>query len=219
MRVQLKFETIVFVAFVAVVTTVAMSTLAGEPAEADGPKCSFVGVTGSGKRVAYVVNAGGGMLSIFDTLRAEIARSVDGLKPEQWFNVVFFRPERFEAADRKGVLPATPENKRRVREFLDKFFPLGTPTAMPGLEFAFKQEVELVYLLADGDLSAPGNDAVVKYCNEQTKAGKTKINTIAVVYKESKEKPENMEFVKALQAIAKNSGGRFRIVSADDLGR
>ena len=36
--------------------------------------------------------------------------------------------------------------------------------------------------------------------------------------KESKGNPQDLEFIKALQAIAKNSGGQFRMVSDEDMG-
>ena len=207
-----------FVVFAAILAA-SVAVLAEEPVKTDGPKCSFVGVADKGTRIAYLSDASGSMLSMFDSLRVEIFKSVDSLKPEQSFNVVFFRSRDFHAVDRKAMLPVTPENKQRLHDFLDKMFVTGETDPMPSLEFAFKQELDVIYLLTDGDFNGHGNDAVVKFCQEKTKGGKPRINTLAFVSKDEKEKPDEIPFVKALKAIAKNSGGQFRVVTDDDLGK
>ena len=45
------------------------------------------------------------------------------------------------------------------------------------------------------------------------------INTLAFINKETRDNPADLEFVKVLQTIAKNSGGTFKTVSDEDMAR
>jgi len=184
-----------------------------------GPKSNFIGLGGNAKRIAFVCDASGSMLNMFDSLRVELRKSVSSLIPIQSFNVVFFRDEGLQAADLRTLLIATPENKRKTFEFLDTMSPHGQTNPIPALEAVSKMQPELIYLLTDGDFSGPGNAAVVEYCQKQFGATKTKINTIAFVARESKDNPTDLEYVKVLQQIAKSSGGKFKFVTDDDLGQ
>ncbi len=207
---------------VIVTATVALSAGAAVPeaAQTEAPNCTFIGVADTGKRIAYICDSSGSMLTIFDVLRVEIVKSVDALNPEQSFNVMFFQSDGLRAVDGKAMLPVTPQNKRRLRDFLDYgIYVKGETDPMPALKFAFQQELDVIYLLTDGDFNGPGNDAVVKFCKENIKAGKPRINTLAFIIKDSKDKPDGMEFVKALKAIAKDSGGTFKVVTEDDMGK
>jgi hypothetical protein len=183
-----------------------------------GPKLSFIGMSGSAKRIAYVCDASGSMLNMFDALRFELRKSIEGLKPVQAFNVIFFQDQGFATVDKDRLMVANPDSKRKAYDFLDKFFVRGETNPIPALELAFKQQPELIYLLTDGDFSGPGNDAVINFCKMKTADGKTKIMTLAFVNKESRGNPQDLEFIKVLQTIAKNSGGEFRMVSEEDMG-
>ncbi len=184
-----------------------------------GPKSNFIGLGGNAKRIAYVCDASGSMLNMFDSLRIELRKSVENLRPIQSFNVVFFQDQGFRAADQNTLIMGNPENKRKVYDFLDKMFVRGETNPIPALEAVAKMQPELVYLLTDGDFSGPGNQAVIDFCQKQFGATKTKINTIAFIAKESKDNPQDLEYVKALQQIAKNSGGQFKHVTDEDMGQ
>lgn len=183
-----------------------------------GPRSNFLGLGGNARRIVYVCDASGSMLNMFDLLRIELRRSIDRLAPVQSFNVIFFQDTGFLAADRTGLMLATPANKQRTYDFLERTFPRGETNPLPALELAFAQKPELVYLLTDGDFSGPGNDAVVAWCKARTADGKVKINTIAFIPRESRENPQDLEYVKALRQIAEDSGGRFRHVTDDEMG-
>jgi hypothetical protein len=184
-----------------------------------GPKSNFIGLGGYAKRIAYVCDASGSMLNMFDSLRVELRKSIENLRPIQSFNVVFFQDQGFKAADVNTLVMGNPENKRKVYDFLDKMFVRGETNPIPALEAVSKMQPELIYLLTDGDFSGPGNQAVIDFCQKQFGQTKTKINTIAFIAKESKDNPQDLEYVKALQQIAKNSGGQFKHVTDDDMGQ
>jgi hypothetical protein len=184
-----------------------------------GPKSNFIGLGGNAKRIAYVCDASGSMLNMFDSLRIELRKSIENLRPIQSFNVVFFQDQGFRAADVNTLVMGNPENKRKVYDFLDKMFVRGETNPIPALEAVAKMQPELIYLLTDGDFSGPGNQAVIDFCQKQFGTTKTKINTIAFIAKESKDNPQDLEYVKALQQIAKNSGGQFKHVTDEDMGQ
>jgi hypothetical protein len=182
-----------------------------------GPRSNFLGMGGRAHKVAYVCDASGSMLDMFDSLRVEIRKSVDGLIPTQAFNIIFFQEQSVAAADKASLIMANPESKRRAFEFLDNMVVRGETNPIPALELAFKQQPELIYMLTDGEF--PDNQKVIDFCKQKTADGKIKINTIAFIGKEHAAKdPMALEYVKVLQTIAKNSGGNFKFVHDEDLG-
>ena len=107
---------------------------------------------------------------------------------------------------------ATPENKLKATNYLeDKVTPRGETNPIPGLELAFQQKPELIYLLTDGDF--PDNNAVLKRITELNKDHKVKINTIAFV----SEADTDTDFMKLLDKIAKENGGVYKFVKESDL--
>ena len=184
-----------------------------------GPKARFIGLGGTAKRIAYVCDASGSMLNMFDSLRMEIRKSVEGLRVIQSFNLIFFQDQGYATVEKAGLLPATPDNKAKAFEFLDKFFVRGETNPIPALELAFSQKPELIYLLTDGDFSGPGNDVVIAYIRKMTSDGRTKINTIAFVPRDSKDNPQDLAFIRVLKEIASSTGGNFKQVSDEDMGQ
>ena len=176
------------------------------------PSARFVGSRAVANRIAYVCDASGSMMTMFDDLRQQITISVGNLTPVQSFDVIFFQDQGCWALDKTALVPANPENKRKAEKFLADVTARSETNPIPALELAKSLKPELIYLLTDGDFSGPGNDAVIRFCKENFADGKTKINTIAFVSKEYKDNPQDLEFVKALQAIARNSGGNFKHV-------
>src|ERR1019366_7672911 len=53
-----------------------------------GPKSSFLGTGGNARRIMYLCDASGSMLSVFGNLKFELKKSIDALKPIQTFNVI-----------------------------------------------------------------------------------------------------------------------------------
>ncbi|HZL37835.1 MAG TPA: hypothetical protein VFC78_21130 [Tepidisphaeraceae bacterium] len=68
------------------------------------------------------------------------------------------------------LLPATPANKRRAMDFLEGSTAVGSTDPIPGLEAAFRQRPQVIYLLTDGDF--PDNDAVLRRICQLNKGGK-----------------------------------------------
>jgi hypothetical protein len=177
-----------------------------------GPKGPVFGHGGNAKRIAFVCDASGSMLTKFSTLRRELSNTVQGLRLIQSFNIIFFQEQTATALDANQLLIATPENKLKATNFLeDKVTPRGETNPLPGIEIAFRQHPELIYILTDGDF--PDNEAVLKKVRELNKDKKVKVNTIAFVG----EADTDTDFMKLLKQIADENGGTYKFVKESDL--
>jgi hypothetical protein len=108
------------------------------------------------------------------------------------------------------MLLATPENKRKAFDLIDKISPTGSTDPIPALDLAFKQGAELIYLLTDGDF--PDNKATVDEIHRLNPGKLVRINTIA--FMDHDEGYENL-----LHKIADENGGAFRFFSEDEAER
>jgi uncharacterized protein with von Willebrand factor type A (vWA) domain len=149
------------------------------------------------------------MMNKFDTLRQELRKACDALKPVQAFDIIFFSEDKFLALDRELLL-AVPETKRKAYDFLDKTAPHGSSDPIPGIQAAFKAGPQLIYILTDGDF--PNNDQVIQEIRKLNKDKKVKINTIAFM-------DRGEAYEKLLKQIADENGGLFKFVSDTDLQR
>ena len=176
---------------------------------ANGP---VFGPTGNAKKIAFVCDASGSMLNKFSTLRRELSNTVQGLRPNQSFSIVFFQEKTFKALDENALVMATPENKLKANNFLsEKIVPRGETDPVPGLEVAFRQKPDLIYILTDGDF--PDNAAVLRKIHDLNAGHHVKINTIAFVG----EGDSDIDFKKLLKQIAEENGGIYRFVKESDL--
>ncbi|MFZ4635913.1 MAG: VWA domain-containing protein [Pirellulales bacterium] len=127
---------------------------------------SFFGRTGQGQTVCFICDNSnsyrdGGFHAVLD----EVARTVDSLRPEQSFFVVFFsdtaypmfHPERVDA-----LQPASPANKQRLRAWLATVEMCGGGQGIDeAVRLAERAGAEVVYFLSDGEHSASVVDRVV----------------------------------------------------------
>jgi hypothetical protein len=180
-----------------------------------GPRSQFLGVSGNAYRIAYVCDASGSMIDKFDFLRIELAKALDGLKPIQSFNIIFFSDGVAIPADKESLLMANPDNKRKAMEFLKGFGPRATSNPLPAIEVAFRQKAQLIYLLTDGEFPDPeGLSKRIAALNAQKEA---KINTIAFVGRmpEGNSDDQSKEYVKFLRKLASENNGIFKYVTTE----
>jgi hypothetical protein len=159
------------------------------------------------KKIVFLCDSSGSMITKFDALRAEIRKAVDGLKPVQEFDVIFFAGDSYLALDKQLVF-ALPENKRKAYEFLDTVAPHSSSDPIPGLRAAFAAQPQLIFMLTDGDF--PNNAAVLDEVRKLSARNKVMVNTIAFV-----DRGETYE--KLLSDVAKETGGTFRFVGEEEL--
>ncbi len=182
-----------------------------------GPKAPFMGIDSNSRRVAYVCDASGSMLSKLAQLKHQIERAIDVLKPVQAFNIIFFSEGNARALDNNQLVMANSDNKRKASEFLKTIRTHQSTDPIPGLEIAFKQKPQLIYLLTDGTF--PDNARVLSRLQELNADKSVKISTILFV-NDGELTGNNAEVKIAqelLKRIADEHGGTFKAVSDMDL--
>jgi von Willebrand factor type A domain len=173
-----------------------------------GPKSTFIGVSGNAKKIVFVLDATGSMMSSFDSLRVQLRQAVTNLRLPQQFDIVFIN-EHNPPPLAPTLLFVTPENKRKAQEYVDTMAPRGGTNPLPALEKAFGLQPELIYFLVDPS-DFPDKKAVLDLVNAKAAGGKIKMNIIAFEGND----PENNKF---LQDLAKSTGGVYRFVTSKDL--
>ena len=173
-----------------------------------GLKGPVFGHSGNAKKIAFVCDASGSMVSKFSSLRRELSGSIRQLKPVQSFSLIFFQQQNCVYMD-ANLAMATPDAKLRADKFLETVTPRAETNPIPALELAFKEQPDLIYLLTDGDF--PDNDAVLSKIRQLNKNGRVKINTIAFV----NDRDTDKAFIDVLKQIAKESGGVYNFAKED----
>jgi hypothetical protein len=177
-----------------------------------GPKAVAFGTTGNAFKIAYVCDASGSMLSKMPQLKDELNKAVTALEPVQAFNVIFFSdPDIHPTILADHLLMANPDNKVKFNTFIQGVNAAGSTDPIPGLEVAFRQHPQLIFLLTDGDF--PDNDKVLKRVRELDKDKSVRLNT--VVFTDPKDADKGI--VQLMQTLADEFGGQCRVVSPDDL--
>ena len=178
-----------------------------------GPKGAVFGNGGNALRIAFICDGTGTMVGLKDTLvKRELRSTISKLTPRQQFNVIYFKNgDNAEAVDKNALIPATPQNIKRMGTFLDGLAPQGATNPIPAIEMAFKMKPQLLYILSDGEFNdlVPYAD-VIKRIAELNADKKTRVNTI--LFGERADEAE-----KTMKQIAKDSGGNFVFVPLDKL--
>ncbi len=179
-----------------------------------GPATEFFGARERAGSFTYVIDCSGSM-SGFGALRAakqELLASLGQLPPDARFAVVFFnlRPTIFaDASGQPALMPATLENKDRVRTRLESIKADGGTRPMAALEAALELKPEVVFLLTDGQELSHENVEELR-----SRVGSIRIHTI-----EFGAGPAVAVGAGPLQELAAATGGSFRHVDVTKIGK
>ncbi|MCK4660073.1 MAG: VWA domain-containing protein [Phycisphaerae bacterium] len=170
-----------------------------------GPQ--FFGLGGSARgtrRVVYVVDRSGSMISTFSAVRRELKRSVGRLRRSMRFHVILFNSgPPLENPPRKLIHASRPA-KAGLTKFLDTVYPEGNTDPIPAMRRAFAVKPEVIYFLTDGEFDRQLLDELRKW----NKGKQVRIFTIAYV------SPGGAEL---LEQIAHEHNGQYRFISEYDL--
>jgi len=162
-------------------------------------------------KICFVCDASATMKPKLPVVIEQLGKAVASLRPIQSFTIVIFQDRGCLAFNAGKLVAATPENKRDGAKFLTTVHTSEKTDPMPGLELAFGEKPDSMYLLADRDF--PDNDAVLKKIRELNKEGKVSIRAIAF----EGDGDKNTAYLDLLETIAKESGGKFMHVKMKDL--
>ncbi|MGB0598376.1 MAG: hypothetical protein ACPGLY_16940 [Rubripirellula sp.] len=140
-----------------------------DPATAE--KIEFCGIEGGGNHFVYLVDSSKSMGQAFPLARAELLRSIEALKSDQRFYVIFFdaQSDYMRIADR-GIdevfsVSATAENKSALGDWAMGVEMDVGQAPYESLRFAFKLKPDVIFLLSDGEFPE-GIEALIATANQ-----------------------------------------------------
>lgn len=172
----------------------------GGGADGAGMAAVFFGKKVKGGRFVFVVDNSNSMGNgKFETALYELLKSVDGMGPNQQFYVFFFSDSEyglFHPATAPGMIPATPDAKKKLASWLATVeMCLGT-RGMGALEKALMLNPDVINILGDGAFT----DNVLEMLT-MPHSRRTVINTFGMGMNAADEQE--------MMAIAKANGGDF----------
>ncbi len=180
-----------------------------------GPKGKFFGHGGNAHHIVYLIDRSGSMAmrGTFDAVCREMVMSISELNPVQTFHIILFGDGTTIENPPKSLVDATDDQKEAAAKFLDERRPEGQTDPIPALNRAFdvlskadrQKRGKIIFLLTDGVFTAD-NDVVLQTIKNRNRGQKVHINTY--LYGGQQEK----EAVDVMQKIAKENGGKFKII-------
>ncbi|MEO1526793.1 MAG: hypothetical protein AAFX06_15260 [Planctomycetota bacterium] len=190
----------------------------GSSSNAEGASGSFFGISAEGHEFVYILDRSSSMRgSRYQRAASELIRSVSELSEQQSFYVFLFSKNTvrlFGTRAEPACVPATEENKERLRRWLGKTAPDGNTDPRDALYQALKLQPSAVFMLSDGEFT---EDAPVRIAGSLTGSSHELVGNLAqlssrglapihtVAYEDPKSKVN-------LQRLATLTGGTFRYV-------
>ncbi|MEM1165165.1 MAG: hypothetical protein AAGI30_02620 [Planctomycetota bacterium] len=182
-----------------------------------GGSASFFGVEASGQRFAFILDFSSSMRSNgrIETLRVELAESLDSLHPGAEFRVVLFADEE-DAFDITGGdwQPANDRARSEALRFVNRRDPGGGTEPLPAFEqvFAVRPAPDAVYFMTDGEFRVSGESGVVAAASALLRVrrdarARSVIHTLLLGHRTN-------DTERAMRLIAQETGGRFQAVGS-----
>ncbi len=127
-----------------------------KPSDSDA-KIQFCGVDGGGNHFVYLVDSSKSMGDAFNSARIELLKSINALRPDQRFYVIFFDsdPDFMRLSDPKKDEPrsayATPQNKAALQRWAMSIRADRGRNPNDLLEFVLGLRADAIFLLSDGE--------------------------------------------------------------------
>ncbi|MCH7814572.1 MAG: VWA domain-containing protein [Planctomycetes bacterium] len=162
------------------------------------------GQTRGARRIVYVVDRSGSMLTTFEAVRRELRTSIGDLRRSQKFHVIFFNAgPPLENRPRK-LVSATANQKKLALAFLDEIQSEGATDPIPAMQRAFAVRPDLIYFLTDGDF----DPLLLEKLRQWNKDGRVRIFTLAYVSEAGR---------LLLEQIAREHQGEFKFISEHEI--
>jgi hypothetical protein len=193
----------------------AMKSLKGEAMAAT----QFCGVDGGGSHFVYLVDSSGSMGDGFQSARTELLNSIDQLKPDQRFYVVFFdeEPDYMRLMDPNendtASVMATPQNKQRLRKWAMTVEMNKGKAPYEVLPFALSLRPDVIFLLSDGEFPSAIEEILREQNREENLFGESgPISLVHTIRYHGREGQEGQNAEATMVKIAKENGGQYRHV-------
>ena len=182
-------------------------------------KSQFCGVDGGGSHFVYLVDSSGSMRDGFQSARTELLASIDQLKPDQRFYVVFFDEEpnymriSDPSADESASVMATPENKQRLRKWAMSVEMNKGKAPYDILPFALTLRPDVIFLLSDGEFPVKIEEILREQNRQENLFGESGlISIVHTIRYHGIEGETGRKAEETMIKIAKENGGQYRHV-------
>ncbi|MEX2168792.1 MAG: VWA domain-containing protein [Pirellulales bacterium] len=179
---------------------------AGGLGGAGAAEASFFGARSRGNRFVFVVDNSGSMgEGRMETTLMELQRSVEALKEDQLFSIIFYSDQvypMFYPESVEELVPATRENKLKVAKWLPTVQMCLGGRLREAMDLAQQLDPQVVYLLSDGDIRS---EPLMQHLTEPND-WKFAIHTFGMTVR-------NPDHLAKLSAIATSHQGQFVPVS------
>jgi hypothetical protein len=184
---------------------------------------TFAGLLSSNAReIVYVIDASGSMIRSMPIVIEELARSLDGLSPEQRFAVIFFQGDEAVMVPPQRLVDATPDATIQALAWInDNIIPGGRTNPVAAIKTALRLEADAIFLLSD-NITGSGQFEIdqldllelleqLNPVTTETGRRSTVINCIQFLY------PDPLE---TLKKVAAQHGGPkgYKFLDARELG-
>ncbi len=176
-------------------------------------KIQFCGVEGGGNHFVYLVDSSGSMGQGFESARAELLASIQVLKPDQRFYVVFFDAEsdymRLSNADtdEPRSVNATPANKAALKRWAMRISMDRGRAPYEPLRFALGLKPDVIFLLSDGEFPQGIEDLLREENKVENLFGES--HPISIVHTISYHSQEGES---RMRRIAEQNKGQYRYI-------
>ncbi|WP_146396724.1 vWA domain-containing protein [Planctomycetes bacterium CA13] len=191
----------------------AASTLMSKPSNSDA-KMQFCGVDGGGNHFVYLVDSSQSMGDAFQSARLELLRSINQLKPDQKFYVIFYdsNPDYMRLSspdkDEQRSVYATPQNKAALQRWAMSIKPNRGKNPNVLLEFALQLKADAIFLLSDGEFPQSTEDLLKERNRKRNLFGEggiiSIIHTIAYYSRDGETR---------MKRIAAQNQGQYRYIA------
>lgn len=171
---------------------------AGGGGRGDAP--SFMGVTGRGSRVVYVIDCSGSMSTgnRFAHARYELKQSIRALPRDGEFFVIFFDHES-HPMPAQALVRATPATIDRYSKWIDEQRPLGGTDPTEAMKYAIGLAPDTIFLMSDGIFAESA-------ATEIRAANRRNISICTIAFHDPSGGP-------LLERIARENEGTYRFVA------
>lgn len=186
----------------------------GSSANAGEPFGVGKGLAGDGgpRHIVYVLDISGSMISRIKRADAEIRKALDGLRPDETFDIIAFNNEIYSFDTE--LAPATPHIREKASAFLETLIVNDGTNTQAGLKAALSiPDVNEVILLTDGvpGMGITDTDSLTDYIRHINKRH-ARISCVGMVGTDQDGIDRTFEATGLLKQIAHDSGGACLIV-------
>ena len=163
--------------------------------------------------VAFVVDGSRWTKNKQIELNEELVRTVAGMPADRQFAVIFFADDKLTSFAGGKLVPATDDNKDKLRAWLEDVELGDDPRPIPALTRAFELKPAAVVFITDGHFD--DYDGVESHAASLNKDAKVRVHTVG--FFKSVAQDDSRKFVEFMRRLAERNGGRSVVVYADEL--